>query len=169
MALLIDSSFCIQHLLKNKVRARQIEFGRISLHSKNQSRKEVITFEHYTMSIHATRHQWIWYNSARNDASIWSIRPISSSRFRIFRCLERHWRLGYHGKWKLEWRGDTPSLPTGPTMEAIGHVATQEIVLQWPDSAVGPCIGPSIEIDSRFHRGDVYESEFRSKKTSILD
>ena len=67
--------------------------------------------------------------------------------------MERHWRMGHHGKWKLEWRGDTPSLPTGPTMEAIGHVAT-DVVLEWPDSAVGPCIGPSIDVDSRFSGGD---------------
>ena len=84
---------------------------------------------------------------------------------------------GYSGAWKGigvwdimasgNWNGggDTPSLPTGPTMEAIGHVATQDVVLEWPDSAVGPCIGPSIGLDSRF-AGET-ESESHSLKTSI--
>lgn len=73
---------------------------------------------------------------------------------------------GYSGSWKGigvwdimasgNWNGggDTPSLPTGPTMSAIGHGATREVSLQWPSGSPSPCIGPVIAIDDRTNGGD---------------
>ena len=50
--------------------------------------------------------------------------------------------------------GDTPSLPTGPTMAAIGHGATREVSLEWPSNSPSPCIGPVIALDERTNGGD---------------
>ncbi|MED5496953.1 MAG: hypothetical protein VX872_05235, partial [Candidatus Thermoplasmatota archaeon] len=73
---------------------------------------------------------------------------------------------GYSGSWKGigvwdimasgNWNGggDTPSLPTGPTMAAIGHDASREISLEWPSNSPSPCIGPIIALDDRTNGGD---------------
>ena len=113
-----------------------------------------VTFEHYTMS--SMRHGINGFGTILHEMmhqfGAYDLYPVHDS--------------GYSGAWKGigvwdimasgNWNGggDTPSLPTGPTMEAIGHAATQDIVLEWPDSAVGPCIGPSIDLDSRFAGGE---------------
>ena len=116
--------------------------------------KGEFTFEHYTMS--SMRHGVNGFGTILHEMmhqfGAYDLYPVHDS--------------GYSGAWKGigvwdimasgNWNGggDTPSLPTGPTMEAIGHSATQEVALEWPDSAVGPCIGPSIELDSRFAGGE---------------
>ena len=116
--------------------------------------KGEFTFEHYTMS--SMRHGVNGFGTILHEMmhqfGAYDLYPVHDS--------------GYSGAWKGigvwdimasgNWNGggDTPSLPTGPTMEAIGHPATQEVALEWPDSAVGPCIGPSIELDSRFAGGE---------------
>ena len=73
---------------------------------------------------------------------------------------------GYSGSWKGigvwdimasgNWNGggDTPSLPTGPTMAAIGHGATREVSLEWPSGSPSPCIGPVIALEDRTNGGD---------------
>ena len=116
--------------------------------------KGEFTFEHYTMS--SMRHGVNGFGTILHEMmhqfGAYDLYPVHDS--------------GYSGAWKGigvwdimasgNWNGggDTPSLPTGPTMEAIGHPATQEVVLEWPESAVGPCIGPSIDLDSRFSGGE---------------
>ena len=116
--------------------------------------KGELTFEHYTMS--SMRHGVNGFGTILHEMmhqfGAYDLYPVHDS--------------GYSGAWKGigvwdimasgNWNGggDTPSLPTGPTMEAIGHAATQDVVLEWPDSAVGPCIGPSIDLDSRFAGGE---------------
>ena len=116
--------------------------------------KGEFTFEHYTMS--SMRHGVNGFGTILHEMmhqfGAYDLYPVHDS--------------GYSGAWKGigvwdimasgNWNGggDTPSLPTGPTMEAIGHPATQDVILEWPDSAVGPCIGPSIDLDSRFAGGE---------------
>lgn len=72
---------------------------------------------------------------------------------------------GYSGSWKGigiwdimasgNWNGggDKPSLPTGPTMESIGHNATVNLKLEWPQTTQSPCIGPAFDIQSRSEGG----------------
>ena len=72
---------------------------------------------------------------------------------------------GYSGSWKGigiwdimasgNWNGggDEPSLPTGPTMESIGHDATLDLTLEWPKDTQSPCIGPAFDIQSRSDGG----------------
>ena len=124
-----------------------------------------VSFEHYTMS--SMRH---------GNNGFGTILHEMMHQFGAFDLYPVH-DSGYTGSWKGigvwdimasgNWNGggDTPSLPTGPTMNAIGHGPTRDIVLEWPDNSQGPCIGPSIPLDSRFAGGDririqIAEDEF---------
>ena len=124
-----------------------------------------VFFEHYTMS--SMRHGINGFGTILHEMM---------HQFGAFDLYPVH-DSGYSGSWKGigvwdimasgNWNGggDTPSLPTGPTMEAIGHAATQDLTLQWPEGAVGPCIGPTIELNSRYIGGEririqIAENEF---------
>ena len=92
-------------------------------------------FEHYTMS--SMRH---------GESGFGTIVHEMMHQFGAFDLYPVH-DSGYSGSWKGigvwdlmasgNWNGggDSPSLPTGPTMAAIGHDATREVVLAWPDNA----------------------------------
>ena len=122
-------------------------------------------FEHYTMS--SMRH---------GNNGFGTIIHEMMHQFGAFDLYPVH-DSGYSGSWKGigvwdimasgNWNGggDSPALPTGPTMASIGHGATQEVVLQWPENSLSPCIGPSIDIDSRTMGGEriqirISEDEF---------
>ena len=112
------------------------------------------SFEHYTMS--SMRHGENGFGTILHEMmhqfGAYDLYPVHDS--------------GYSGSWKGigvwdimasgNWNGggDTPALPTGPTMAAIGHDATREIVLEWPSDSPSPCIGPTISIDSRSEEGE---------------
>ncbi len=112
------------------------------------------SFEHYTMA--SMRH---------GENGFGTILHEMMHQFGAFDLYPVH-DSGYSGSWKGigvwdimasgNWNGggNSPSLPTGPTMAAIGHASTREIVLQWPSGTPSPCIGPTIEIDSRTIGGD---------------
>ena len=123
------------------------------------------SFEHYTMS--SMRH---------GNSGFGTILHEMMHQFGAFDLYPVH-DSGYSGSWKGigvwdimasgNWNGggDTPSLPTGPTMNAIGHGPTRDINLEWPDNSQGPCIGPSIPFESRYAGGDririqISENEF---------
>ena len=113
-----------------------------------------ISFEHYTMS--SMRHGINGFGTILHEMmhqfGAYDLYPVHDS--------------GYTGSWKGigvwdimasgNWNGggDTPSLPTGPTMAAIGHDATREIVLEWPTNSPSPCIGPVITLNDRTNGGD---------------
>ena len=111
-------------------------------------------FEHYTMS--SMRH---------GESGFGTIVHEMMHQFGAYDLYPVH-DSGYSGSWKGigvwdimasgNWNGggDSPSLPTGPTMAAVGHDATREVVLAWPDDAASPCIGPTLSIDSRAQGGD---------------
>lgn len=111
-------------------------------------------FEHYTMS--SMRHGVNGFGTILHEMM---------HQFGAFDLYPVH-DSGYSGSWKGigvwdimasgNWNGggDTPSLPTGPTMSAIGHAPTRDITLEWPSSSPSPCIGPTINIDSRSNGGD---------------
>ena len=128
-------------------------------------KKGDFSFEHYTMSSmrHGSNGFGTILHEMMHQFGAFDLYPVHDS--------------GYTGSWKGigvwdimasgNWNGggDTPSLPTGPTMNAIGHGPTRDIVLEWPDNAQGPCIGPSIPLESRFSGGDririqIAEDEF---------
>ncbi len=112
------------------------------------------SFEHYTMS--SMRHGENGFGTILHEMmhqfGAYDLYPVHDS--------------GYSGSWKGigvwdimasgNWNGggDTPALPTGPTMAAIGHDATRDIVLEWPSDAPSPCIGPTISLDSRTEGGE---------------
>ncbi|MAR46458.1 MAG: hypothetical protein CMA41_01450 [Euryarchaeota archaeon] len=123
------------------------------------------SFEHYTMS--SMRH---------GENGFGTILHEMMHQFGAFDLYPVH-DSGYSGSWKGigvwdimasgNWNGggDTPALPTGPTMAAIGHAATRDVNLQWPSGSPGPCIGPTVSIDSRTLGGDririqISEDEF---------
>lgn len=113
-----------------------------------------VTFEHYTMS--SMRHGINGFGTILHEMmhqfGAYDLYPVHDS--------------GYSGSWKGigvwdimasgNWNGggDTPSLPTGPTMAAIGHGATREVSLEWPSTSPSPCIGPVIALDDRTNGGD---------------
>ena len=113
-----------------------------------------LTFEHYTMS--SMRHGINGFGTILHEMmhqfGAYDLYPVHDS--------------GYSGSWKGigvwdimasgNWNGggDTPSLPTGPTMAAIGHDASREISLEWPSNSPRPCIGPIIALDDRTNGGD---------------
>ncbi len=113
-----------------------------------------LAFEHYTMS--SMRHGINGFGTILHEMmhqfGAYDLYPVHDS--------------GYSGSWKGigvwdimasgNWNGggDTPSLPTGPTMAAIGHGATREITLDWPSGSPSPCIGPVIALDERTNGGD---------------
>ena len=113
-----------------------------------------VTFEHYTMS--SMRHGINGFGTILHEMmhqfGAYDLYPVHDS--------------GYSGSWKGigvwdimasgNWNGggDTPSLPTGPTMAAIGHGATREVSLEWPSGSPSPCIGPVIELGGRSNGGD---------------
>lgn len=113
-----------------------------------------VTFEHYTMS--SMRHGINGFGTILHEMM---------HQFGAFDLYPVH-DSGYSGSWKGigvwdimasgNWNGggDTPSLPTGPTMAAIGHGATREISLEWPSNSPSPCIGPVIALDDRTNGGD---------------
>ncbi len=122
-------------------------------------------FEHYTMS--SMRH---------GENGFGTILHEMMHQFGAFDLYPVH-DSGYSGSWKGigvwdimasgNWNGggDTPSLPTGPTMAAIGHAATRDVNLQWPSQSPSPCIGPTVSIESRTLGGDririqISEDEF---------
>lgn len=128
-------------------------------------KKGDFSFEHYTMSSmrHGSNGFGTILHEMMHQFGAFDLYPVHDS--------------GYTGSWKGigvwdimasgNWNGggDTPSLPTGPTMNAIGHGPTRDIVLEWPDNSQGPCIGPSIPLESRFAGGDririqIAEDEF---------
>ena len=112
------------------------------------------TFEHYTMS--SMRHGINGFGTILHEMmhqfGAYDLYPVHDS--------------GYSGSWKGigvwdimasgNWNGggDTPSLPTGPTMAAIGHEATREVLLEWPSGSPSPCIGPVIAMNDRTNGGD---------------
>ncbi|MEC7483743.1 MAG: immune inhibitor A domain-containing protein, partial [Candidatus Thermoplasmatota archaeon] len=105
-----------------------------------------VTFEHYTMS--SMRHGINGFGTILHEMmhqfGAYDLYPVHDS--------------GYSGSWKGigvwdimasgNWNGggDTPSLPTGPTMAAIGHASTREVSLEWPANSPRPCIGPVIAL-----------------------
>ena len=113
-----------------------------------------VTFEHYTMS--SMRHGINGFGTILHEMmhqfGAYDLYPVHDS--------------GYSGSWKGigvwdimasgNWNGggDTPSLPTGPTMAAIGHGATREVSLEWPSGSPSPCIGPVITLEDRTNGGD---------------
>ena len=113
-----------------------------------------VTFEHYTMS--SMRHGINGFGTILHEMmhqfGAYDLYPVHDS--------------GYSGSWKGigvwdimasgNWNGggDTPSLPTGPTMAAIGHGATREVSLEWPSGSPSPCIGPVIALEDRTNGGD---------------
>ena len=113
-----------------------------------------VTFEHYTMS--SMRHGINGFGTILHEMmhqfGAYDLYPVHDS--------------GYSGSWKGigvwdimasgNWNGggDTPSLPTGPTMAAIGHASTREVSLEWPANSPSPCIGPVIALDDRTNGGD---------------
>ncbi|DAC54500.1 MAG TPA: hypothetical protein D7H78_02705, partial [Candidatus Poseidoniales archaeon] len=113
-----------------------------------------VTFEHYTMS--SMRHGINGFGTILHEMmhqfGAYDLYPVHDS--------------GYSGSWKGigvwdimasgNWNGggDTPSLPTGPTMAAIGHGATREISLEWPSNSPSPCIGPVLALEDRTNGGD---------------
>ena len=111
-------------------------------------------FEHYTMS--SMRHGVNGFGTILHEMM---------HQFGAFDLYPVH-DSGYSGSWKGigvwdimasgNWNGggDSPSLPTGPTMAAIGHSATKEVTLMWPPNSPGPCIGPTLSIDSRSVGGE---------------
>ena len=134
--------------------------------------KGEFSFEHYTMSSmrHGTNGLGTILHEMMHQFGAFDLYPIHDS--------------GYSGSWKGigvwdimasgNWNGggDSPALPTGPTMNAIGHGPTRELVLDWPVGSQGPCIGPSIAIDSRNVGGerlriqiDEYEYLWIEKRT----
>mgnify|MGYP003324246213 CR=1 FL=1 len=109
--------------------------------------------EHYTMS------------SLRHGVNgIGTILHEMMHQFGAFDLYPVH-DSGYSGSWKGigiwdimasgNWNGggDKPSLPTGPTMETIGHNATVNLNLEWPTTSQNPCIGPAFDIQSRTDGG----------------
>ena len=112
------------------------------------------SFEHYTMS--SMRH---------GESGFGTILHEMMHQFGAYDLYPVH-DSGYSGSWKGigvwdimasgNWNGggDSPALPTGPTMAAIGHDATRVIDLQWPTDSPSPCIGPTISIDSRTEGGE---------------
>lgn len=111
------------------------------------------SIEHYTMS--SIRH---------GMNGIGTILHEMMHQFGAFDLYPVH-DSGYSGSWKGigiwdimasgNWNGggDKPSLPTGPTMESIGHDATLELTLEWPIDSQSPCIGPAFDIQSRSDGG----------------
>ena len=109
--------------------------------------------EHYTMS--SLRH---------GMNGIGTILHEMMHQFGAFDLYPVH-DSGYSGSWKGigiwdimasgNWNGggDKPSLPTGPTMETIGHNATVNLNLEWPSTTQSPCIGPAFDIQSRSDGG----------------
>ena len=124
-----------------------------------------VSFEHYTMSSmrHGSNGFGTILHEMMHQFGAFDLYPVHDSGYTGSWKGIGVWDLMASGNWNGG--GDTPSLPTGPTMNAIGHGPTRDIVLEWPDNTQGPCIGPSIPLDSRFAGGDririqIAEDEF---------
>jgi len=62
------------------------------------------------------------------------------------------WDIMASGNWNGG--GSWPALPSAASLELIGAQRHQEMDLQWPSSAISPCIGPSIKMSALSEGGD---------------
>ncbi len=62
------------------------------------------------------------------------------------------WDVMASGNWNGG--GSWPALPSAASLELIGALRHQEMDLQWPSSALAPCIGPSIKMVGLSEGGD---------------
>lgn len=112
------------------------------------------TFEHYTMS--SMRHGINGFGTILHEMmhqfGAYDLYPVHDSGYTGAWKGIGVWDIMASGNWNGG--GDTPSLPTGPTMAAIGHGATREISLEWPSDSPSPCLGPVIALDDRTNGGD---------------
>jgi len=113
-----------------------------------------VSFEHYTMS--SMRHGINGFGTILHEMmhqfGAYDLYPVHDSGYTGAWKGIGVWDIMASGNWNGG--GDTPSLPTGPTMAAIGHGATREISLEWPSDSPSPCLGPVIALDDRTNGGD---------------
>ena len=111
-------------------------------------------FEHYTMSSmrHGMNGIGTILHELMHQFGAFDLYPIHDSGYSGSWKGIGVWDIMASGNWNAG--GDSPSLPTGPTMETIGHGPTHDLILDWPTSSNAPCIGPSIDLNARSDGGE---------------
>lgn len=77
------------------------------------------------------------------------------------------WDIMASGNWNGG--GSWPALPTAASLELIGAVRQQNMDLQWPSSAISPCIGPSIKMTGVSEGGDTLKIQISQSEVIWLE
>ncbi|MCS5533724.1 MAG: immune inhibitor A [Candidatus Poseidoniaceae archaeon] len=77
------------------------------------------------------------------------------------------WDIMASGNWNGG--GSWPALPTAASLELIGAQRQQVMDLQWPTSAISPCIGPSIKMTGLSEGGDTLKIQISQSEIIWLE
>jgi len=77
------------------------------------------------------------------------------------------WDIMASGNWNGG--GRWPALPTGATLDLIGAPQIQPVELEWPDSAVKPCIGPTVQLSGLSETGDVLKIQISEQEFVYIE
>ena len=77
------------------------------------------------------------------------------------------WDIMASGNWNGG--GSWPALPTAASLELIGAERQQIMDLQWPSSAISPCIGPSVIMSGLSEGGDTMKIQISQSEVIWLE
>ena len=77
------------------------------------------------------------------------------------------WDIMASGNWNGG--GSWPALPTAASLELIGAMRQQNMDLQWPSSAISPCIGPSIKMTGMSEGGNSLKIQISQSEVIWLE
>ena len=77
------------------------------------------------------------------------------------------WDIMASGNWNGG--GSWPALPTAASLELIGAMRQQNMDLQWPSSAIAPCIGPSIQMTGMSEGGNTLKIQISQSEVVWLE
>ena len=77
------------------------------------------------------------------------------------------WDIMASGNWNGG--GSWPALPTAASLELIGAMRQQNMDLQWPSSAISPCIGPSIKMTGLSEGGNTLKIQISQSEVIWLE
>ena len=77
------------------------------------------------------------------------------------------WDIMASGNWNGG--GSWPALPSAASLELIGAMRQQNMDLQWPSSAIAPCIGPSIKMTGMSEGGNAMKIQISQSEVVWLE
>jgi len=77
------------------------------------------------------------------------------------------WDIMASGNWNGG--GRWPALPSGATLDLIGAPQLQPVELEWPPSAVKPCIGPTVALTGLSETGNVLKIQISEQEYVYIE